>query len=93
MVVSKTTTLNKAFGITLARLRKKKKWNQETLGFESGLTRTYVSLLERGMASPTLNTIDTLAASLDTDAAQLVQLTLDELHTQMAALTGYLCSS
>lgn len=89
MVISKTTALNKAFGITLARLRKKKRWNQETLAFEADLTRTYVSLLERGLASPTLNTIDTLAASLDTDAAQLVHLALAEQHTQMVALQGY----
>jgi transcriptional regulator with XRE-family HTH domain len=88
MASSNITTLTKAFGIVVARLRKNQKMNQETLSFESGLTRTYVSLIERGLASPTLNTIDALALSLNVDAAALVKLALLEKQTQLIANSG-----
>lgn len=88
MATEKQNALSRAFGITVARLRKKKGWSQEVLGYESGLTRTYISLLERGESSPTLNTITVLATNLDLDAAQLVQLTLNELQRSLRASRG-----
>lgn len=72
----KSKNLNKAFGLTLTKLRKERDWTQEHLGFESDLTRTYISLLERGERSPTLNTISQLATALDVDAEEMVKLTL-----------------
>jgi len=56
---------NKAFGEALRSLRKTRGHTQETLGFESGLDRTYVSLLELGARSPTLDTIMALCSALD----------------------------
>lgn len=88
MTTPKSNTLSKAFGITVARLRKKKAWSQEVLGYESGLTRTYISLIERGEASPTLNTINELATTLGLDASQLVQMALKELQRADKALKG-----
>lgn len=55
---------NKAFGRVLKTLRTKKQLTQETLGFESSLDRAYISLLERGKRSPTLDTLVTLCAPL-----------------------------
>jgi transcriptional regulator with XRE-family HTH domain len=62
-----------AFGFTLRRLREKAGLSQEKLAFESGLDRTYISLLERGARSPTLATIRRLALSLDLSATELVR--------------------
>jgi len=45
-------------------LRKQKQYTQETLAFESGLDRTYVSLLELGRHSPTLDTMMALCEPL-----------------------------
>jgi transcriptional regulator with XRE-family HTH domain len=76
----KSKNLNKAFGMVLARLRRERNWSQEHLGFEADLTRTYISLLERGERSPTLNSIEQLAKALDVDADEVVRLTIDELN-------------
>lgn len=64
---------NKAFGKILRSLRKDRGYTQETLAFESGLDRTYVSLLELGSRSPTLDTIMTLCGALDVSLSQLAQ--------------------
>lgn len=63
---------NLAFGKTLRRLRKQKKLTQEELGFESGLDRTYISLLELGQRSPTLDTIVALCSALDIELSHFV---------------------
>lgn len=65
------TDHNKAFGKTLRALRKGRGYTQETLAFESGLDRTYVSLLELGSRSPTLDTMMTLCSALDVSLSQL----------------------
>lgn len=62
---------NKAFGKILRSLRKDHGYTQETLAFESGLDRTYVSLLELGSRSPTLDTIMTLCGALNVSLSQL----------------------
>lgn len=65
---------NKAFGNALRKLRLEKKFSQEHLGFESDLTRAYISLLERGLRSPTLDTMLALCAPLDVSLARLSEL-------------------
>lgn len=72
--------LNAAFGTILARLRRERGWTQEFLSFESELTRNYISLLERGERSPTLNTIARLAEALKVGEVELIRLTLEELQ-------------
>lgn len=62
---------NKAFGTILRSLRRDRGYTQETLAFESGLDRTYVSLLELGSRSPTLDTIMTLCGPLNVSLTQL----------------------
>ncbi|MGV5100261.1 helix-turn-helix domain-containing protein [Pseudomonas aeruginosa] len=51
---------NQAFGRALRQLRKRRNMTQEILGFEAGLDRTYISVLERGERSPTLDTLVSL---------------------------------
>jgi transcriptional regulator with XRE-family HTH domain len=57
--------LNKAFGEQLRRSRKAARMTQEELAFRASLDRTYISLLERGIKSPTLATIFQLCRALD----------------------------
>lgn len=47
------------FGIALRAVRKARGLSQEAFGLQS--SRTYVSTLERGLKSPTLNKLDELA--------------------------------
>lgn len=62
---------NKAFGKTLREIRKQQGYTQETLAFECGLDRTYISLLELGSSSPTLDTIMALCEALGFSLAQI----------------------
>lgn len=56
---------NKAFGIVLREIRTERCQTQEALAFDSGLDRTYISLLELGGRSPTLDTMMALCLALD----------------------------
>jgi transcriptional regulator with XRE-family HTH domain len=48
----------------LQRLRSEKGWSQEELAFQSGLHRTYVSGVERGVRNPTVTVVEKLARAL-----------------------------
>jgi len=73
--------LGKAFGVVLRRLRQERGISQEGLGFESGYHRTYISLLERGQKSPSLQTIFRLANSLKIHPAELIREVGSETET------------
>ncbi len=49
--------IEKAVGMELSACRRKKRISQERLGFDAGVHRTYVSLIERGVKSPTLGVL------------------------------------
>ncbi len=53
-------------------LRLEANLSQDALAGRAGLHRTYISLLERGRRSPTLNTLDAIAKALGVDAAKLL---------------------
>jgi len=54
----------KAFGQALRAVREQRGISQEALALESGFDRTYVSLLERGIQSPTVRNLVRLATVL-----------------------------
>jgi len=60
------------FGQALAKFRIRKGLSQEELGFQAGVHRTYVSQIERGLKSPTLNTIVRIARALNMTPGKLV---------------------
>ena len=57
--------LNTVFGEQLRSARKTAHLTQEELAFRAGLDRTYISLLERGLKSPTLTTFFQLCRALN----------------------------
>jgi transcriptional regulator with XRE-family HTH domain len=63
----------KSFGKVLQQLRKERGLSQEELGFESGYHRTYISQLERGKKSPSLQTIFQLAKVLKVEPSEIVE--------------------
>ncbi|WP_026281155.1 helix-turn-helix domain-containing protein [Paenibacillus massiliensis] len=74
----------KAFGITLKKYRSMVALSQEELALQSNLDRTYISLLERGLRRPTLNTIIVISKCLNKKPSELVQeveTLLNEHHT------------
>lgn len=50
-----------------------KNWSQEQFAFESGLHRTYVSGIERGIRNPTVTILERLAAALEVEPAELLK--------------------
>ena len=45
--------------------------SQESLAFEAGVHRTYISLLERDLRSPTLNVLFRICRALGVSASEL----------------------
>lgn len=66
--------LAEAFGVVVRELRIEAGLTQEQLGFEAGLRRTFVSVLELGQQQPTLTTIFKLAPALGLTPAALIEL-------------------
>ena len=56
----------------MKRLRDKEGWSQEELAERSGLHRTYISGVERGVRNPTLTVIDKIANGFNVRLADLV---------------------
>jgi transcriptional regulator with XRE-family HTH domain len=56
----------------LRKARHDKKLSQEALAHEAGVDRTYISALERGVYSATIDMVDKLARVLDIEASALL---------------------
>ena len=67
--------VRKRVGINLRRLRQDRGLSQEELAFESGLHRTYISGVERGVRNPTVLVLQEIATALEVPAAQLLEET------------------
>lgn len=69
-----------AFGSALRQLRAEAGLSQERLANHSSLDRTYISLLERGLRQPSLDTMVRLAASLGVDLPILTNRFIEEFE-------------
>ncbi|MDP2637547.1 MAG: helix-turn-helix transcriptional regulator [Candidatus Levybacteria bacterium] len=70
--MNKSTTLRKKFGERVRQLRKEMNISQEELDFRTGLDRTYISGIERGIRNPSLDNIGKLAKALQVDLPKLL---------------------
>ncbi len=78
--------LNKWFGIAVRKRRLQLGLFQEALGFKTGHHRPYISEIERGLKSPTLQVVRSLAEGLEMRASALVQMA-EEYEQKQAPLT------
>lgn len=62
----------KQIGAVITRLRKEKGLSQEVLSGLAGLDRTHYSKIERGLRSPTIDTLFKIAQSLDIPPHKLI---------------------
>ena len=69
-----------AFGHVLKRTRKESGLSQEQLALQSGLDRTFISLLERGKRQPSLTSIIEVSDRLNIPANELIRLTIEVLN-------------
>ena len=60
------------FGAELRKAREEAGLSQEQLSFQAGLSRPYISQLERGLKSPTLEVLFRLCDALGMLASELV---------------------
>lgn len=74
-------TPEEAYGVVLKRYRTEAGLSQEALALEAGLERTFISMLERGIRRPTINTILVLANALDVDAGAMVNAAMPLVTT------------
>jgi transcriptional regulator with XRE-family HTH domain len=66
-------TMELALGREIKKAREVLQQSQEALAFETGIHRTYVSLIERGKKSPTLAVIVRLATALGIKPSELLR--------------------
>jgi transcriptional regulator with XRE-family HTH domain len=71
---------NKALGMALRGYRTDRKLSQEEFGHESGIDRTYVSLVERGQRSPTFSTIMLICNALNISLVDFATKIQENLH-------------
>ena len=67
-------TPTESFGLVLRQSRLAKNLSQEELAFDAQLERNFISLLERSIQTPSLNTVFKLAKALAIKPSELVAL-------------------
>jgi transcriptional regulator with XRE-family HTH domain len=72
MKTNNEINLCKLFGQHLAAIRKEKNWSQEKLALESGLARSYVGDVERGIRNIALINICKIADTLEVSVTDLM---------------------
>ncbi|MEO1241007.1 MAG: helix-turn-helix transcriptional regulator [Pseudomonadota bacterium] len=65
--------IRRIIGGNVKKFRLKRGFSQEGLAFETGLHRTYVSGVERGVRNPTALVIERLAIALDVPPDHLLK--------------------
>jgi transcriptional regulator with XRE-family HTH domain len=65
--------IRRQVGLNVRQIRKDRGWSQEDLAFESGLDRTYISGVERGVRNPTVLVLSELAQALKVPPARLLE--------------------
>lgn len=64
--------LKECFGSCLRKMRREADLSQEELAFRAGIHRTYVSLLERGLKSPSLDVLFRICSAVGQDLKDLI---------------------
>jgi len=60
-------------GANIAKIRREQGISQEELAFRSGLHRTYISGVERGVRNPTISVLVEIAHALQVELTVIVQ--------------------
>jgi ribosome-binding protein aMBF1 (putative translation factor) len=71
--VQPTSGLECTFGHALRGFRKARRLSQEKLAAGAGLDRSYISLLQRGLSSPTLKALWQIADVLEVRPAEMIE--------------------
>lgn len=72
--------LREAFATNLRRLRHAKGLSQDDLAYEAGVSRSYLSQLEKGAFYASLKIVGKLATVLQVEPAELLKLPMAKLE-------------
>jgi len=64
----------KKLGVKISKIRINKNFSQEKLAYRSGIAKSFLGYIERGMANPTVETLYLIADGLDISLNELVDL-------------------
>lgn len=70
----------KLIGYVIQRYRKERQMSQELLSGLAGLDRTHYSKIERGLRSPTIETLFRIAGALDVPPHTIIETIEQELE-------------
>lgn len=62
------------YGITLKTIRAEKGMSQQELAFNTDLDRTYISMLERNLRQPSLETVIKIANALGYKGSEFIRM-------------------
>ncbi|MGY3370244.1 transcriptional regulator with XRE-family HTH domain [Bradyrhizobium sp. GM2.4] len=65
--------LREVFATNLRRIRNAKGLSQDDLAYDAGISRSYLSQLEKGVFYASLKIIEKLAATLDVEPAEFLK--------------------
>ena len=68
----------KIFGCNVRRIREQYGWSQDHLADESGLHRTYISGIERGIRNPTLSVVAKVSQALNVAPEVLLAFLIEQ---------------
>lgn len=71
--------LDRFLGLEIQRRRKEKGWSQEYLAEVTGLHRTYISQLERGLKSPSIRVLSHITGALGITMSEFLEVVEDGL--------------
>jgi transcriptional regulator with XRE-family HTH domain len=78
--MGKRATVEQVFGEVLRELRTRTGKTQEAVALDAGLDRTYISMLERALRQPTLETVLSLSRALGVTASEIVAMVEARFH-------------
>lgn len=63
--------IQQILGFNIKQIREQKSWSQDKLSEISGLHRTYISGIERGVRNPTVEIVQQISQAFDVHVAEL----------------------
>jgi transcriptional regulator with XRE-family HTH domain len=63
--------IQQILGLNIKQVRDQKSWSQDKLSEVSGLHRTYISGIERGVRNPTVDIVQQIAEAFDVHTTEL----------------------
>ena len=74
IMTSKNDRISAKIGLKIVLERTKRKLSQEKLAELSDLSKTALGSIERGTSSPSIDTLDRIAAALEIELSELVKV-------------------